>query len=82
MQAVVIVFKSIENDELLHSDGLLYEEKLELINQFPVLKLVGKKLMSFVNNFKLKNFNFKDIIYKKGDKPESVYFIIEGNVSF
>ena len=76
MQAVVIVFKSIENDQLLHSDGLLYEEKLELINQFPVLRLVGKKLMSFVNNFKLKNFNFKDVIYKKGDKPESVYFII------
>ena len=60
-------FKHIENDEVLFSDGLLFEEKLEMINYFPVLRLVGKKLFSLVNNFKIRNFNFKDVIYKKGD---------------
>ena len=55
---------------------------MELISYFPVMKLMGKKLLNFVNYFKLKNFNFKDSIYKKGDPINSVYFIIEGDVSF
>ena len=79
---VLVSFNHIENDEVLFSDGLLFEEKLEMINEFPVLRLVGKKLISLVNNFKIRNFNFKDVIYKKGEEAKSIFFIIEGNVSF
>lgn len=49
---------------------------------FPVLTLLGKKLNNFINNFNLKQFNFKDLIYKKGEAPCSVYFVIEGEVNF
>jgi hypothetical protein len=76
-QGVTLVYvKPIPNDEFLYSDGILFEEKLEMVNYFPVLRLMGRKLLNFVNNFKLKHFNFKDLVYKKGDVPESVFFII------
>ena len=46
------------------------------------MRLLGKKLHNLVSNFKLKHFNFKEAIYKKGEVPQSVFFVIEGQVSF
>jgi len=28
------------------------------------------------------NFKYKDVIYRKGDKSQAVYLIIEGTVNF
>jgi CRP-like cAMP-binding protein len=44
--------------------------------------VIGKRLQSFINNFKLKHFALKDLIYSRGEKPKSVYFLIRGQVSF
>lgn len=55
---------------------------MEILNYFPVLRVIGKRLNSFINNFKLKQFSLKELIYRRGEKPLSVYFIIRGQVSF
>lgn len=47
-----------------------------------MLKVVGKKLNSFINNFKVREYSLKELIYKKGEKPKSVYFLIRGQVTF
>ena len=58
------------------------EDKLEILSYFPVLKVVGKKLNSFISNFKVREYSLKELIYKKGEKPKSVYFLIRGQVNF
>ena len=68
--------------ETVVHDGIAHEDKLEILNYFPVLRVIGKRLNSFINNFKLKQFSLKDLIYQGGEKPRSVYFIIRGQVSF
>jgi hypothetical protein len=55
-----VLFRQIEReDEFIYGWGLNQEEKLELVKYFPVLKLLGKKLSNFINNFNLKQFHFK-----------------------
>jgi len=66
----------------LYNDGIGNDEKIELLNHFPVLRLMGKKLNNFINSFKLKQFSLKELIYKQGEKPKSVYFIIRGEIGF
>lgn len=64
------------------NDGMAQEDKLEILSYFPVLKVVGKKLNSFISNFKVREYSLKELIYKKGEKPKSVYFLIRGQVNF
>lgn len=64
------------------SDGITYDEKLELLSYFPILKSIGKKLLSLVHSFKMKHYNLKEVIYEKGEMPQSVYFVIKGEVGF
>lgn len=63
-------------------DGIAQEDKLEILSHFPVLRVIGKRLHAFINNFKLKQFSLKELIYKRGEKIRSVYFLIRGQVSF
>lgn len=74
-----------ENDiepEYIVNDGMAHEDKIQILNYFPVLKVIGKRLNSFINNFKVKQYSLKELIYKKGEKPKSVYFLIRGQVNF
>ena len=35
-----------------------------------------------MNSFKLSHFKYKDVVYRRGDQPHSIFLIIEGAVSF
>lgn len=83
MDAVLVVLAETEHQvETVVHDGIAHEDKLEILNYFPVLRAIGKRLNSFINNFKLKKYSLKELIYRHGEKPRSVYFLIRGQVSF
>lgn len=63
-------------------DGLAQEDKLEVLSYFPVLRVIGRRLNAFINSFKLKHYSLKELLYRSGEKPRSVYFLIRGQVSF
>ena len=55
---------------------------MEQLAHFPVLQLVGRRLMSFLSAFRMKKYSIKETIYKEGDTPSLVYFMVKGQVSF
>lgn len=83
VNAVVVRIPEINLESgLVFGDGTTLEAKAEQLNHFPVLQLMGKRLSSFISNFRLKKYSLKDIIYKNGEQPKSVYFVIKGEVCF
>jgi hypothetical protein len=63
LASVNAIIAIIEETELEHesivNDGIAQEDKLEILNYFPVLRVIGKKLNTFINNFKVKEYSLK-----------------------
>jgi hypothetical protein len=68
--------------ETLFHDGINDEGKMEILYQFPVLKAFGRKIKHFIKYFSVRKFSLNQIIYKLGDQPNAVYFLIKGEVKF
>jgi hypothetical protein len=67
VDAVLVVLGETEHEvESMVHDGIAQEDKLEILNYFPVLRIIGKRLNAFINNFKLKQFSLKELVYRRG----------------
>jgi hypothetical protein len=83
LNAVLVTFNEPPNSfEFVFHDGITNEGKVEILNQFPVLKVLGKKVKHFIKFFTVRHFNLNEAIYRTGDAPSAIYFLIKGEVKF
>jgi hypothetical protein len=67
IDAIVVQIQRIDSAQNIYNDGFTIEDKIEILNHFPALQVLGKKLGSFINNFNIRHLSLKQLIYKRGD---------------
>ncbi len=80
IDAVFIQIKNfdLEIEQPVFNDGLSMEQKINILENFNILRPLGKRILHYSSSFVLRKYHRKEIIYRIGDNSDFVYFIVSG----